>query len=382
LLYFAVANQIDYTMDVLLQNNPGDRVFPAKIKWRYFEQSKNNYRGLYLLAVFLFMIGVVLALGIGIYLFQGGRQVNVDYPLNYVPPIHKPTVWPAVAAMIGSITAFILIGRYVASGPKREQAIYYKNSGAKVLSEEKRQALKLDLVSSYYAGFWSETLEYYPLAALKGSYHYKHLKPEQSMRYRKQLDKDWNILTTEDYYAVSGRLLSEGYHARSFAVTIQLKNENNTVSKRLAGLTELPESYVLSCLQPGANGRPPKLTWAFEYWRAVILARHAFMAGYITEERAWDDLLRAASLSFEIFESFEDFNNNYRLGHAFWSYALEATKEKLDRYNLYKAQCNWPQTKLQWPAPKGIVLPAYITNGFANDVAEARSTIGQQGSLN
>lgn len=383
-MYFGASNYY-VTMNVLLQNHPNDRVFPVRVKWSYFQKTKDSHRLLYLVATLAFVIALMTALGLFfMYKEQNKPQPQYpQYPNQYYHPVvpNRPSPLPAAISFVLSTAAFILIARYLCAVPKNEQLTYYKNSGATVLSEEKRQALRLHLVDIYESGFWSETLEYYPLAANKGNYKYTYLNPAPADTYRKSLDKDWSILGADDYHAVADRLLTDGYHSKSFAINLHLRNDQG-LSRRLAGLTGLPEAYILSCLEPGANGRPPRLLWAFEFWRAIVVARNAYMAGYITEAEAWKDILRGAELSYEVFENFEDFCDNFRLGNAYWSDSLEITKDRADGYRHFKANCNWPLVNLPWPARKGLVLPTAVGSAYASEVAQARTTIGQHGSLN
>lgn len=359
-------------MNPLLQNNPYERPFPVKARRRNFEASKTAHPLLYALAVFVFTLASV-SLFYVIVLLQ--KLMN-----EHTTPTQPQ--WIAIFVFLFLVSAFILIARYLCSLPVREQLQYYKASGSTWLSEDKRQALRLHVVDMFYSGYWSETLEYYPLAALQGSGKYYSLRPSDAATYKKSLDQDWGVLTKENYRKVAQQLLTKGYHAEIFAVTLNLRNEDQAVSKRLAALTHLPEAYILECLQSRPGGRPPKLIWGYECWRAVVVARNAFMAGHITADEAWHDMLLAADYAFELFDSFEDFNNNYRLGNAFWSNSYDVTSEKIKYYNLFKEECKWPMAQLPWPAPKGVKLPPAMANGYFNEVTIAKSLRQQPGGLN
>lgn len=359
-------------MKPLLQNHPHELNFPVRAKWRNFEQFRSQQPLLYAFAILLFTFGT-LDLFFMIVLVQ--KLLKEPAPLTGAQ-------WIGVVSFITLFGLFAVVAWYMCQLPKREQQRYYQASGATWLSEDKRQALRLQLADIFNGGYWSETLEYYPLAASQGPGKYYALKPADANLYKKDLDQSWGILTTENYRKVIRQLLTTGYHAEAFTMTLTLRNDDNAVSNRLAALTNLPESYILSCLEHKPNGRPPKLIWGYECWRVVVISRDAYMAGHITAEEAWKNMLQAADYVFELFDSFEDFNNNYRLGNAFWSNAYEISNERTEAYEAFRDKCDWPMKQLPWPAPKGVKLPPAMATGYATELAIAKSMQQQPGGLN
>ncbi|MCW3465199.1 DUF1266 domain-containing protein [Chitinophaga nivalis] len=364
-------------MNTLLQNNPHEHIFPVRGKWKYLEQYKKTHPLFYIVA----LLSGVVCLSLFFFLIVSLTQLAATH-FQLPEGRQRYGLLALIYAFLQTLCCFILFVRFLCRTPVREQLQYYKSSGATLLPEAKRQALRLHVVDMFYAGFWIETLEYYPLASHKGKHRYYALYTENSHEYRTVLDDDWSILDQEDYTAVTEQLLTTGYHSASFAVTLSLYNQERAHSKRLAALTGLSQSYILSCLEPGPDGRPPRLIWGYEYWRTIVVARNAFMAGYITAERAWQDILQAASFAFELFDSFEDFHNNTRLGNAFWSDSYEAANEKSVCYQFFKEKCDWPIVSLPWPAPQGIRLPAAMAGGYAHKIELARKMMHQRDSLN
>lgn len=359
-------------MNPLLQNHPNELSFPVSAKWKYFEKFKHSLPlayGMAVLAASFAMIGIFFL-------------VVLIQKLLREQTAPTATQWNLVLGLVALLGVFAVLARYICRLPIREQRRYYQTSGATWLSEDKRQALRLHLVDIYQSGFWNETLEYYPMATFQGTGKYHSLRLMDPNVYKKGLDQSWGILTPENYRKVIQQLLTKGYHTESFATVLSVQNGDNVVSQRLAALTSLPESYVLSCLEHRPNGRPPKLIWGYECWRVIVIARDAYMAGHITADEAWGDMLQAASYVFEMFDDFEDFNNNYRLGNAFWSNAYEVSNERTVAYEKFVQNCNWPMAKLSWPAPKGIQLPASMANGYATELAIAKSLRQQPGGLN
>ncbi|TBL84990.1 DUF1266 domain-containing protein [Hafnia alvei] len=249
------------------------------------------------------------------------------------------------------------------SGQAQQQRRYYQHAGLVPLAQSQRQALRLDIVQLYDCGFWSETLEYYPLAARvkDDDYHYNLFPLASASSYLQLLDNDWGIATAQDYHKMLQRL-HNGMHSRLFAAQAVKKSEQ--LSQHLAELIGVTPKDVLDCLHSGSGNRPPALLWGFDLWRGIVMSRNAFSAGLIDESQAWKDLLKTADFVYEVFASFDDFYTNYRLGNAFWSNNPKIAKFRLDQFNGYKKYCRWPIAKLSWPSPSGIELSPDMLTGF------------------
>src|SRR5690606_26361242 len=94
------------------------------------------------------------------------------------------------------------------------------------------------------------------------------------------------------------------------------------------------------------------------------MSREAFMAGYISEAEAWTNILRAADLIHYLFDSFEAFYDNLRLGNAYWSNDLKTTTRRLEMWNLYNETCDWPQRQRPWPV-RHPEITEHMQTGFA-----------------
>ncbi|SKA47641.1 Protein of unknown function [Chitinophaga eiseniae] len=359
-------------MKPLLQNHPRDLNFPVRPHWRYYEKYRRQQPVLYAIATLL----VTFALLDFFFLIMLIQKLIKD------PMQLTAAQWILIGSFVTLVGLFLFVARYMSALPLREQQRYYQASGTTWLSEDKRQALRLELVDIYKGGYWSETLEYYPLVAFQGPGKYHTFKPAEANLYKKDLDQSWGILTTDNYRKVAQQLLTKGYHAEAFAMTLSLRNNDSAVSTRLAALTSLPEPYVLSCLEHRPDGRPPKLIWGYECWRLIVISRDAYMAGHITAEEAWKNILQAADYVYELFDDFADFSDNYRLGNAFWSNSYEVTNERTVAYENFLTQCDWPMKHLSWPASKGVQLPEAMATGFATELAIAKSLQQQPGELN
>lgn len=264
--------------------------------------------------------------------------------------------------------------------PYKEQEEYYKQAKIGYLELNKRLALRLDIVSTYTNGFWSETLEYYPLISrLKNSTgDFKFLHPTPNEDYLHILYDNWNI-TDADQYRKCIQALEAGLDSKPFAYLLHPINEEYSGDrvKNLAMLTKLSIPYVESCSQKKDGARVPVLLWGFDLWRAISLSRTCFCSGLISEDEAWEDILRIADIVYEIFDSFEAFHNNYRLGNAYWSNKFDMIKRRRDEFLNYNEFCDWPIKDLPWPSRKNIELSPWMIDGF---ISEMKNDIEKMGT--
>jgi hypothetical protein len=354
---------------LLLQNNPGERQFPVRTHAKYYAQHhgrdlSNVIQG-YLIIPLLFISG---AFAWFIFPEMKHRQLAE-------PGVFSQSLMVFITAIFICLCCIVLSVRFIRNmwrRPKREQALYYKASGQDWLPEPKRQALRLDLVSAYQHGFWCETLEYYPLEWRVGNQRHKfsYLALQPAAVYRKQLDDDWSIISASEFEEMATRILERGWHSYDFTVNFLYNDPERKLMTRLVQLTGLSEEYIQGVFEDRPDGRPPKLIWAFDWWRLIIMTRHAFMAQYISEERAWEIILQAAAYVYEVFDSYEDFYNNYRLGNAYWSNSYETTRDRREAFEYYAATCGWPIRQLAWPEARGVVLPEQVRTAFAHELTQ------------
>ncbi|MGV8002322.1 DUF1266 domain-containing protein [Photorhabdus temperata subsp. temperata] len=359
-------------MKELLQNQPHYRQFPAKgyqvIKNIICEKRKLPFlSSLYSLINILFLIavcmGIILSVAIVLFIIDNVSVPATDYLL-----LAQVVSVALFSVMLLSVIIYRIIKR-----PEWEQRRYYQQAGLSFLPEEKRQVLRLNIVSDYWQGFWSETLEHYPLQSrvAHDNYRYCLLPLSSTQEHQSQLYSDWGIIDEEGYMKMLTGLWG-GVHSKHFAVDAALSD--GKMFKVLAKLVEVTPDYIRKCSQT-INGRPPALVWGFDLWLAIVLSRNCFCAGYISEEVAWKNMLKTADYIYEIFGSFDEFYTNFRLGNAYWSNDFDRTKERLDQFNYYKLYCDWPIASLPWPEPKGVIMERQMMTGFSalvEDVLRSR----------
>ncbi|CAI1963604.1 Inner membrane protein ynjI [Serratia fonticola] len=355
-------------MKELMQNHPLFKEFPVK----NFKVFREKYREagnqgmlkalspLTAVIAVLLVIPTLLGIGLSFLLIIAYQDSLISTSL---PPLVY-WIWGCTTLAIGLVAVGF---SWLVKTPMREQRRYYQQGSLGPLEDNKRQALRLDIVQTYSQGFWSETLEHYPIAArLQDPIKtFPLLDPSQPKDHLKGLYDDWNIADARHYREAVNQLLA-GMHSPHFAFNMRHSVEDDTWVRNLAALIEEPVDYIHSCMAPGPDQRPPALIWAFDLWRVITLSRSCFCAGLIEEQEAWDNILKTADMAHELFASFDEFNKNYRLGHAFWSNDFALVKGRLTQFKDYRQHCHWPIKSLPWPARPGIDLSDDILSGFAH----------------
>lgn len=81
-----------------------------------------------------------------------------------------------------------------------------------------------------------------------------------------------------------------------------------------------------------------------------------------------------------MFDSHEDYYDNYRVGHAFWSNNFEACTDRLQKWTYFKEKCDWPANNLAWTQPESVTLPENMKTNFETHLSEInnqqKTTIG------
>lgn len=265
----------------------------------------------------------------------------------------------ALLGWVGSLLLFIVCYQYIKKRNFREQKNYYRLGKVRELSDEQATALQLAAIQAYEVGEWVETLEFFPceIRIADNAKQFKFFQFLSKNEARQTLDKWWGIVSTKQYKDMVDQLYA-GLHSCLFAEQMQSEERTHMV-ERLAGLIQKPESYVEQCFEQRAN-KPKQLVWGFDLYRIIAISRSAYVCGYISEDEAWQEILKAAALIHYLFDNLEDFYDNYRLGNAFWSNDFDLAKEKLEGWVDFRDNCSWPSKKLAWPKVSNIELPTVI----------------------
>ncbi len=376
----------------LVQNTPNSRERSPDAKGaQAFARFLNANQGkTYFLGMMAFLFGAILYFAIS-GLSEGGSpspQSSAETGL----------IWVSVVGLLVVITIFYMFYRQSVNLPVREQLRYYQLGNVKPLTLEQAKALRLHIVEMYHGGFWIKTLEYYPCDIRVNNPKFKpqSFYVADRSNYKAGLNDDWGVVSKAQYENMVEELFS-GMHSKLFAVDMdytihyksymrgataeELKNigsQNANFVNRLAGLIEKPATYVTACFEELA-GKPKPLIWGFDLWRVIPMSREAFMAGYIPEEEAWKNILRASALIHYLFDSFDSFYDNVRLGNAYWSNDLKTTTKRLEMKKLYDERCDWPQRDLPWSSDLMPDISEEMRTGFASYIRSRNKSHNEVG---
>ncbi len=93
-----------------------------------------------------------------------------------------------------------------------------------------------------------------------------------------------------------------------------------------------------------------KSLFGWDYGRYICLCRWGYMAGYLSEEEAWQKIMPVAKLLQEKFNSWQDLGQNYLIGRRFWSH--EDSQQNGYQYeDAFLRLCDMPSSpwnKLPW----------------------------------
>ncbi|REC45258.1 DUF1266 domain-containing protein [Chryseobacterium pennipullorum] len=347
------------SMKEFIQNHPGE-----KDRLPRYNPQDDNRTALGWACFVLVLIPVVMMYAVFSRLKEINRIENWMYYAGIV-----------LSLVFGALTAVFFI-RKVAQRRIAEQKKYYRLYGAHWLPQEKREALQLDAPDGFQYGEWIETLEYWP-CEIRGARpeHYKTFLVTTKEERLQGNDQSWGVLSEQSYHEVIDQLFN-GMHSQLFAADQTLLEAHNRqkMIARLAELTQLSENDVRRCWL--AKGKkPPQLLWGFDLNRVIELSRTSFMADIISEQAAWNNILQSSEYIHALFDNMDDYYNNFRLGHAYWSNDFTLTSQKMKGHNAYNTECNWPITHVIWRKNSLSILPEVIQNACETFVIhETRKT--------
>lgn len=332
-----------------LQNDPASTIYPVGFNFsdvktisRMLANATKIERDIFGALVFLLIIGIIGSV--------------TFFILDNVPFLFIMSL-----AVIGlSFLTAILVFYSVGNRDRSNQRKYYRLSNMQELNSAQAQALQLMVFSDYSAGAWNETLEYSPMANKVKAVNFFNFSFSDSDEIRKSLYKDWGIRNKEHYKQRVSELLSEGNEIERFLLKYIFQPGGINELSQLSGISkDKIESYLIQ-----ENG-VDKLIWGFEIWRAIKLARTAYMAEYITEQEAWDDILTVSAYAHTLFDNLDDFIQNQILGLAVWSGDTEMMENEMMWYENYNKYCRFSYKFLPWKK-QNVQLPSYMYNAYTD----------------
>jgi hypothetical protein len=345
----------------VLQNRYSDRTFPVRDRWSDVRGTRLAMRGadpnraaargvLFVLPAILVIAAVFAFVVDGPPTDTTDRNVLIGFVVFFV------------VAAIG-----LLIGGLLDRGlPRREQEAYWRLSGIPPVTDRQQQLLALDSQSDFAFGGWNSTLDYGPAAhRLPVDEQVKRSRRGPRPRFvtmplfqatdlRARLDADNKIASGRDTELFVADALGEASLSARFHAVLH-SDQGERMLGRLSSLTGLSE-WDLRELDEPTGGRPPLLLWGADTQRVISVVRVAHLADHIDAATAWRLIERAAEPAAGLFDSWEAYWADVRIGIAFMSDRLEVV-QNFDESLAALRVSEWPAAHV--PFPTGPV-PAWL----------------------
>jgi hypothetical protein len=165
------------------------------------------------------------------------------------------------------------------------------------------------------------------------------------------LSDSWGINNRADLLATLTSLEEEGHRADFEVVGRLIAGLDQDAYERLLATESEPEAISkMEIARTYYTQSGDKSLYGWDYSRAICLCRWAYVAGYLSEEEAWNKIMPLAKALQEKFDSWEDLGRNYLIGRQFWSHNEtvangwlyeDAVQRLLDMRDSPWNQCPW-----------------------------------------
>src|SRR5262245_32753853 len=113
---------------------------------------------------------------------------------------------------------------------------------------------------------------------------------------------------------------------------------------------EIARSYYPKC------GRQSIFAW--DYMRYISLCRWGYLAGFLSEQEAWDRIMPAARLLQQTFSSWQEMGRNFIVGRGFWTPPDPSTAQTEYAFSQLLTQPQSPWRRYPWNLDLGAGPPA------------------------
>ena len=176
--------------------------------------------------------------------------------------------------------------------------------------------------------------------------------PKEIKAWQDSLAKWWGDNNREDLLGTLN-WIEEGGHRREFdeiardlsaATPAQLAN----IRIRIAANPSISNKVEIVLKYKDEFGRKSLAAW--DYDRYVSLCGWGYIAGYLSEEEAWQRIMPVARLLQKTFASWKDLGNNHVVGREFWSWKHTQEGGDLTRqcYEKLLTDLSSPWVLLKW----------------------------------
>jgi uncharacterized protein DUF1266/ankyrin repeat protein len=155
----------------------------------------------------------------------------------------------------------------------------------------------------------------------------------------------WGVTTKEETQEVLTWLLNEGHHKEYEQLASVVSHASEADYEALLQKYQSNPEVVFKLKFARENssklGRKSLLAW--DLCRYIQVAGLAYVAGYLTEDEAWEKIMPAAKIIQETFDSWADMGDNYLTGRHYWA---GERNERLDY--IYSLLINQQDTHSPW----------------------------------
>ncbi|NQX17456.1 DUF1266 domain-containing protein [Rathayibacter sp. VKM Ac-2857] len=334
-----------------LQNHPGDVEFPVRSRLRYARAADAHRRspggGIGRRALLV----TACAAPLGIVGFVLGLA-NADGSTGL------PVFTFGIGLVFGLALASIAFQIRDSGAPRRQQLAYRAEARTPPPTLRQQQLLALDAVSDFSFGGWNSSLAFQPTWAelpatlrarfadgAKGS-PWPELPMPALTEQRGALDRDFRIASAEDVELFVADVLAGGPLSTRFA-EVSASEDAERMRSRIAALTGESEFHLLERAQP-IGGRPPVLLLAGDAERTIGAIRYAYVAGYLTADRAWQLLEGIGARVFAQYGGWDDYWRDAAVAIAFRTDSLSAVQQ----YHRLRGELlasDWPAASTPYP---------------------------------
>ena len=185
--------------------------------------------------------------------------------------------------------------------------------------------------------------------------------PQYIQTWQEGLAQWWDIHNKEELLDTL-QWIRTGGHRKKFDEITQTLSSGTSREQQQLKLQAVRNSNLGNRVQIAQKygdkfGEKSIIAWDFS--RYVSLCGWGYIAGYITEEEAWERIMPAARLMQHTFDSWEDLGNNHVIGRKFWS--LSQTQKRgawtQSCYQKLTSDPESPWNKLPWALDLNPVQP-------------------------
>jgi hypothetical protein len=179
------------------------------------------------------------------------------------------------------------------------------------------------------------------------------------------LSQWWGVDTRDELLGELKWLQFEGHRADFEALgrVVDAMSEEQFKAAEAAIMADPQQLYSLQVVRKNHRSLGEQGILGWDLVRFIALCRWGFLAGYLSQQEAWDRIMPAARRLQETFRSWDDLQSNYLIGREYWS--LEQTQKNGERYrSIFERlshEQNSPWNMNPWSMSLGVAMPLSLT---------------------